>query len=121
MPIRPSFGRVGVFVVTLIQPGAETRRRVHQNGVNWCHHGNGKTGAAKCDPSARDRKTGGGDLQTTPFSDNRVLVELIEQGIEAQKEKEKAFFDLAHRFREARSPKEVGQLGAQLGRFVFGE
>lgn len=55
------------------------------------------------------------------LSDNRVLVELIEQGIEAQKEKEKAFFDLAHRFREARSPKEVGQLGAQLGRFVFGE
>ncbi len=55
------------------------------------------------------------------LSDNRVLVELIEQGIQAQKEKEKAFFELAHRFREARDTKEVEQLGDQLGRFVFGE
>jgi len=55
------------------------------------------------------------------LSDNRVLVELIEQGIQAQKGKEKAFFELAQRFREARDPKEVDQLGDQLGRFVFGE
>jgi len=55
------------------------------------------------------------------LSDNRVLVELIEQGIQARKEKEKAFFDLATRFREATDPKEVEQLGNQLGRFVFGE
>ena len=55
------------------------------------------------------------------LSDNRVLVELIEQGIQARKEKEKAFFDLAERFREATDPKEVEQLGNQLGRFVFGE
>ena len=33
------------------------------------------------------------------LSDNRVLVELIEQGIEAQRQKEKAFFQLAERFR----------------------
>ena len=33
------------------------------------------------------------------FSDNRVLVELIEDGIEAQQRKEKAFFELAERFR----------------------
>jgi len=31
------------------------------------------------------------------LSDNRVLVELIEQGIEAQRQKEKAFFQLAER------------------------
>jgi hypothetical protein len=55
------------------------------------------------------------------LSDNRVLVELIEQGIQVQKEKEKAFFELAHRFREARDAKEVERLGDQLGRFVFGE
>ena len=55
------------------------------------------------------------------LSDNRVLVELIEQGIQARKEKEKAFFELAKRFREASDPKEVEQLGDQLGRFVFGE
>ncbi len=55
------------------------------------------------------------------LSDNRVLVELIEQGIQARREKEKAFFELAKRFREANDPKEVEQLGDQLGRFVFGE
>ena len=55
------------------------------------------------------------------LSDNRVLVDLIEQGIQAQKEKEKAFFELANRFREANDPQEIRQLGDQLGRFVFGE
>jgi len=37
------------------------------------------------------------------------------------KEKEKVFFDLAKRFREASDPKEVRQLGDQLGRLVFGD
>lgn len=55
------------------------------------------------------------------LSDNRVLVELIEQGIQAQRDKEKAFFALAHRFRKANDPKEVEELGDELGRFVFGE
>ena len=55
------------------------------------------------------------------LSDNRVLVELIEQGIQAQKEKGRAFFELAQRFRDASDPKDVEQLGDQLGRFVFGE
>lgn len=55
------------------------------------------------------------------LSDNRVLVELIEQGIEARQQKEKAFFQLAERFRAADDPEQVKQLGDQLGRFVFGE
>ena len=55
------------------------------------------------------------------LSENRVLVELIEQGIQARKEKERAFFGLAKRFREASDRKEVDQLGDELGRFVFGE
>jgi predicted transcriptional regulator len=55
------------------------------------------------------------------LSDNRVLVELIEQGIEAQQQKEKAFFQLAERFRAAGDPEQVKQLGDQLGRFVFGD
>jgi predicted transcriptional regulator len=55
------------------------------------------------------------------LSDNRVLVELIEQGIEAQQQKEKAFFQLAERFRAASDPEQVKQLGDQLGRFVFSE
>lgn len=54
-------------------------------------------------------------------SDNRVLVELIELGIEARKQKEKAFFELAERFRGASAPEEAKQLGDELGRLVFGE
>jgi predicted transcriptional regulator len=55
------------------------------------------------------------------LSDNRVLVELIEEGIEAQKQKEAAFFQLAERFRAADGPEEAKRLGNELGRFVFGE
>jgi hypothetical protein len=55
------------------------------------------------------------------LSDNRVLIELIEQGIEARQQKEKAFFQLAERFRAADDPEQVKQLGDQLGRFVFGK
>jgi len=32
-----------------------------------------------------------------------------------------AFFELAERFRAASDPKEVKQLGRQMGRFIFGE
>ena len=55
------------------------------------------------------------------LSDNRVLVELIEQGITAEREKEKAFFELAERFRSSKNSDEVKRLGDELGRFVFGE
>jgi hypothetical protein len=55
------------------------------------------------------------------LSDNRVLVELIEQGIEAAQRKEKEFFQLAERFRAASDPQQIKQLGNEMGRFVFGE
>ncbi len=55
------------------------------------------------------------------LSDNRVLVELIEQGLEARQQKEKAFFDLAERFRRTSDPGEAKALGEELGRFVFAE
>ena len=55
------------------------------------------------------------------LSGNRVLVELVELGLEARKQKEKAFFDLAERFRSTDNPTEVKQLGDEMGRFVFGE
>jgi len=59
--------------------------------------------------------------KTQRLSDNRVLVELIELGIEARKQKEKAFFELAERFRAASDPEQVKRLGDELGRLVFGE
>jgi predicted transcriptional regulator len=54
------------------------------------------------------------------LSDNRVLVELIEQGIQARQQKERDFFEVAQRFRAASDPEEVKRLGDDLGRFVFG-
>jgi len=49
-----------------------------------------------------------------------MLVELIENGIEAEKQKQQSFFDLAERFRTASDPEEVRRLGEQMGRMVFG-
>jgi hypothetical protein len=54
-------------------------------------------------------------------SENRVLIELIEEGIESSKRKEKEFFELAERFRSSQDPNEVKRLGDQLGSFVFGK
>lgn len=54
------------------------------------------------------------------LSANRMLVELIENGIEFDKRREEEFFHLAERFRSANDPKEVKRLGDQLGRMVFG-
>ena len=55
------------------------------------------------------------------LSDNRVLLELIELGIETSKQKQQAFFELAERFRASKDSVEAKQLGDQLGRMVFGE
>ena len=55
------------------------------------------------------------------LSANRIIVELVEEGIEAQKRKQKEFFALAERFRSATDPKDVARLGDDLGRMVFGD
>lgn len=54
------------------------------------------------------------------LSANRMLIELIEDGIEAQKRREKEFFDLAERFRNETDPEKAQRLGDELGRMVFG-
>jgi hypothetical protein len=54
------------------------------------------------------------------LSANRMLLELIENGIEADKRKQQEFFELAERFRGATDPKEIKRLGEQMGRMVFG-
>ena len=55
------------------------------------------------------------------LSANRMLVELVEEGIELQKQKEKAFFELAERFRAASDPDEIKRVGDELGKMVFGK
>ena len=59
--------------------------------------------------------------KTRKLSANRMLVELIENGMEAEKRKEQEFFALAERFRAATDPEEVKRLGDQMGRMVFGD
>ena len=58
--------------------------------------------------------------KTRRLSANRMLVELIEEGMEAQQRKQQQFFDLAERFRGATDPEEAKRLGDELGRMVFG-
>jgi len=55
------------------------------------------------------------------LSANRIIVELVEEGIEAQKRKQREFFALAERYRAATDPKDVARLGDDLGRMVFGD
>ena len=50
------------------------------------------------------------------LSANRMLRELIENGMEAEKRKQQEFFDLAERFRNATDPAEVERLGDRMGR-----
>lgn len=59
--------------------------------------------------------------KTRRLSSNRMIVELIENGIEAEKRKEEEFFKLAERFRSATDPEEAKRLGNELGRMVFGD
>ncbi|HKV24676.1 MAG TPA: hypothetical protein VJN93_08810 [Candidatus Acidoferrum sp.] len=59
--------------------------------------------------------------RTRRLSANRMLVELIENGIEAEQRKQKEFFELAERFRNASDPEEAKRLGDELGRMVFGD
>lgn len=54
------------------------------------------------------------------LSATRMLVELIENGIEAEKRKQQEFFELAERFRSESNPEAAKRLGDQLGRMVFG-
>ena len=55
------------------------------------------------------------------LSASRMLVELLEEGIESRKRKEEAFFELAERFRAAADPSEVSRLGHELGKMMFGK
>jgi hypothetical protein len=55
------------------------------------------------------------------LSANRMLLELIENGMDADRRRQEEFFGLAGRFRNATNPKEVKRLGDQMGRMVFGD
>jgi hypothetical protein len=54
-------------------------------------------------------------------SANRVIVELIETGLEAREQEKKLFFDLADRLARSRDPEEQKRLKEDLARMTFGE
>jgi len=54
------------------------------------------------------------------LSRNRMLVDLIENGINAEVRKQEEFFALAERFRNEQDPDAASRLGDELGRMVFG-
>jgi metal-responsive CopG/Arc/MetJ family transcriptional regulator len=54
-------------------------------------------------------------------SANRVIVDLIESGIEAREHERKRFFDLADRLAHSRNAEEQKRLKEELARMTFGE
>jgi hypothetical protein len=57
--------------------------------------------------------------KTRRLSATRMLVELIENGIETEKRKQREFFELAERFHDAKDSDTARRLGDELGRMVF--
>src|SRR5260370_33872422 len=53
------------------------------------------------------------------LSKNRMLLELIENGIDAEKRRQQQFFALAERFRNEQDPEAADLLGRDTGRLVF--
>jgi predicted DNA-binding protein len=59
--------------------------------------------------------------ESSHTSANRILVELIETGLEAREQEKRRFFDLADRLARARDPEEQSRLKEELARMTFGE
>jgi len=54
-------------------------------------------------------------------SANRVLVDLIEAGLESKEAEKERFFALAHRLTESPDPAERQRIKKELARMTFGE
>jgi metal-responsive CopG/Arc/MetJ family transcriptional regulator len=54
-------------------------------------------------------------------SANRVIVDLIESGLEAREREKNVFFDLADRLAQSTQPAEQKRLKEELARMTFGE
>lgn len=55
------------------------------------------------------------------LSENRVIVELVQEGMKAEKRKRERLAALTVRLRASTDPKEVARLGDELGRMIFGD
>jgi predicted DNA-binding protein len=59
--------------------------------------------------------------RTSGTSANRMIVELIESGLEAREPEKRRFFDLADRLARSRDPEEQKRLKEELARMTFGD
>ena len=59
--------------------------------------------------------------KTSSTSANRIIVELIESGIEARQQEKKRFIELADRLTRSRDPEEQARLKEELAVMTFGE
>jgi predicted DNA-binding protein len=59
--------------------------------------------------------------ESSHTSANRILVELIETGLEAREQEKKRFLALADRLASTRDPEEQSRLKEELARMTFGE
>lgn len=58
--------------------------------------------------------------RTKKTSANRVIVDLIESGLEAQEQEKRRFFELADRLMESKDAGEQQKLKEELAKIVFG-
>ena len=59
--------------------------------------------------------------KTSRTSANRIIVDLIESGIEARERERKRFFELADRLARSRDTEEQKRLKEEMARMTFGE
>ena len=59
--------------------------------------------------------------QTSNTSANRVIVDLIESGLDAREREKERFFALADRLAGSRDPQERKRLKEELARMTFGD
>jgi hypothetical protein len=59
--------------------------------------------------------------RTKKTSTNRVVVDLIEAGLEAKEKEKRLFFDLADQLARSSSPAEQKRLKEDLARMTFGD
>lgn len=59
--------------------------------------------------------------KTNSTSANRIIVELIESGIEARQQEKKRFIELADRLAHSRDPEEQARLKEELAVMTFGQ
>jgi predicted DNA-binding protein len=103
---------------------ADPSRLVH-HGAGWCNI----TAMAVAEKSIRQSVTLPAHVarrvkslaKTSRTSANRIIVELIESGIEARQQERKRFLELADRLARSRDVEEQTRLKEELALMTFGE